>query len=159
MREVQGGIIASAFFIMFFSMSGLLRAMLHFISPITGKGPLSPWVLSAPMPKPRCPQRSCRNLLLHIHSSLANEPPPGKAPAVHSATREFCWLGILFEGWFDGFAVAVNIAIVGLSLYASGFSGVANCPELGLPMMAALVITSQYLRKLGLPKRIPYIGG
>ena len=36
MREVQGGIIASAFFIMFFSMSGLLRAVLHFISPITG---------------------------------------------------------------------------------------------------------------------------
>ncbi|CAL8465374.1 g4910 [Coccomyxa elongata] len=90
MREVQGGIIASAFFIMFFSMSGLLHAMLHFISPIT---------------------------------------------------------------------VAVNIAIVGLSLYASGFSGVANCPQLGLPMMAALVITSQYLRRVGLPKRIPYIGG
>lgn len=39
MREVQGGIIASAFFIMFFSMSGLLRAVLHFISPITGKAP------------------------------------------------------------------------------------------------------------------------
>jgi hypothetical protein len=57
------------------------------------------------------------------------------------------------------YAVAVNIAIVGLSLYASGFSGVANCPQLGLPMMAALIITSQYLRNVGLPKRIPFIGG
>ncbi len=37
MREVQGGVIGSAFFIMFFSMSGLLRAVLHYISPITGK--------------------------------------------------------------------------------------------------------------------------
>ena len=35
MREVQGGIITSAFFIMFFSMSGLLRAVLHYISPLT----------------------------------------------------------------------------------------------------------------------------
>ena len=35
MREVQGGIIASAFFIMFFSVSGLLRAVLRYISPLT----------------------------------------------------------------------------------------------------------------------------
>lgn len=35
MREVQGGIIASALFIMFFSMSGLLRAVLRYISPLT----------------------------------------------------------------------------------------------------------------------------
>ena len=35
MREVQGGIITSALFIMFFSMSGLLRAVLHYISPLT----------------------------------------------------------------------------------------------------------------------------
>ncbi len=56
-------------------------------------------------------------------------------------------------------AVAVNIAIVGLSLYSAGFSGVANCPQLGLPMIAALIITSQYLRNVGLPKRIPFIGG
>ena len=143
MREVQGGIIASAFFVMFFSMSGLLRAMLHFISPITGKGlentSQSRCALSAMLLKPQCPQRKCSDLLLQIHSSL-------------------CWV-VWTEGWADGCAVAVNIAIVGLSLYASGFSGVANCPELGLPMMAALVITSQYLRKVGLPKRIPYIGG
>ena len=37
MREVQGGIIASSFFIIFFALSGLLRAVLHYISPITGK--------------------------------------------------------------------------------------------------------------------------
>ena len=35
MREVQGGIIASAFFIMFFSISGLLRGVLRYISPLT----------------------------------------------------------------------------------------------------------------------------
>ena len=35
MREVQGGIITSALFIMAFSMSGLLRAVLHYISPLT----------------------------------------------------------------------------------------------------------------------------
>ncbi|CAL5222118.1 g4434 [Coccomyxa viridis] len=90
MREVQGGIIASAFFIMFFSVSGLLRAVLRYISPLT---------------------------------------------------------------------VAVNIGIVGLSLYSSGMSGVANCPELGLVMIAFLILFSQFLRGLGLPKRIPVIGG
>ena len=37
MREVQGGIIASSFFVIFFALSGLLRAVLHYISPITGK--------------------------------------------------------------------------------------------------------------------------
>ena len=35
MREVQGGIITSALFIMAFAMSGLLRAVLHYISPLT----------------------------------------------------------------------------------------------------------------------------
>ena len=35
MREVQGGIIGSAFIIMAFALSGLLRAVLHYISPIT----------------------------------------------------------------------------------------------------------------------------
>lgn len=59
MREVQGGIIASAFFVIFFALSGLLRAVLHYISPITGMrpapGPVSnavaPHVLPSRMPK------------------------------------------------------------------------------------------------------------
>jgi hypothetical protein len=38
-------------------------------------------------------------------------------------------------------------------------SGVANCPELGLVMIAALIIFSQFLRGLGLPKCFPVIGG
>lgn len=38
-------------------------------------------------------------------------------------------------------------------------SGVANCPELGLVMIAFLIIFSQFLRGVGLPKRIPVIGG
>ncbi|KAK9835389.1 hypothetical protein WJX81_006828 [Elliptochloris bilobata] len=87
MRELQGGIIASSLFIIFLGISGLLTAILRFITPIT---------------------------------------------------------------------VAVNIAIVGLSLYGSGFSGVGNCMQLGLPMIAAIVIFSQYLRKYSLP--IPYVG-
>ncbi|CAK0786722.1 hypothetical protein CVIRNUC_009936 [Coccomyxa viridis] len=90
MREVQGGVITSALFIMAFAMSGLLRAVLHYISPLT---------------------------------------------------------------------VAVNIGIVGLSLYSSGFSGVAACPELGLVMIAFLVLFSQFLRGCALPTRIPVIGG
>ena len=38
-------------------------------------------------------------------------------------------------------------------------SGVANCPELGLVMIAALIISSQFLRGVGLPKCLPVIGG
>ena len=38
-------------------------------------------------------------------------------------------------------------------------SGVANCPELGLVMIAALIIFSQFLRGVGLPKCLPVIGG
>ncbi len=38
-------------------------------------------------------------------------------------------------------------------------SGVANCPELGLVMIAFLILFSQFLRGIGLPKRIPVIGG
>lgn len=38
-------------------------------------------------------------------------------------------------------------------------SGVANCPELGLPMIAALIITSQYMRNVAIPRRLPGIGG
>ena len=30
--------------------------------------------------------------------------------------------------------VAANIAIVGLSLYGSGFNGVGNCVQLGIPV-------------------------
>ena len=36
MRELQGGIIGSSLFIIFLGISGLLTAVLHFISPITG---------------------------------------------------------------------------------------------------------------------------
>ena len=38
-------------------------------------------------------------------------------------------------------------------------SGVANCPELGLVMIAFLILFSQFLRGVGLPKRIPVVGG
>ena len=38
-------------------------------------------------------------------------------------------------------------------------SGVANCPELGLVMIAFLVLFSQFLRGFALPKRLPVIGG
>ena len=38
-------------------------------------------------------------------------------------------------------------------------SGVANCPELGLVMIAFLILFSQFLRSFALPKRIPVIGG
>ena len=37
MRELQGGIIGSSLFIIFLGVSGLLTAVLHFISPITGE--------------------------------------------------------------------------------------------------------------------------
>lgn len=38
-------------------------------------------------------------------------------------------------------------------------SGVAACPELGLVMIAFLVLFSQFLRGCALPRRIPVIGG
>ena len=42
-------------------------------------------------------------------------------------------------GYFDVLSVspaqvAANIAIVGLSLYGSGFNGVGNCVQLGIPV-------------------------
>ena len=43
--------------------------------------------------------------------------------------------------------------------YVVPCSGVATCPELGLVMIAFLIIFSQFLRGFGLPKRIPVIGG
>lgn len=45
MRELQGGIIGSSLFIIFLGISGLLTAVLHFISPITGEHRClsSPW--------------------------------------------------------------------------------------------------------------------
>jgi xanthine/uracil permease len=70
MREVQGGIIGSAFIIMAFALSGLLRAVLHYISPLT---------------------------------------------------------------------VAVNIAIVGLSLFASGFRR-ALLPQLSFALFCTLAL-------------------
>ena len=38
-------------------------------------------------------------------------------------------------------------------------SGVAACPELGLVVIAFLILFSQFLRGCALPKRIPVIGG
>ena len=48
-------------------------------------------------------------------------------------------------------AVAANIAIVGLSLYPNGFDGVGACMQLGLPMILAVTIFSQYMRGLAVP--------
>ena len=39
MRELQGGIITSSLFIIFLGISGLLTALLRFISPVTGGPP------------------------------------------------------------------------------------------------------------------------
>ena len=39
MRELQGGVITSSLFIIFLGISGLLTALLRFISPITGGPP------------------------------------------------------------------------------------------------------------------------
>jgi hypothetical protein len=39
--------------------------------------------------------------------------------------------------------VAANIAVVGLALFGSGFSGVGACVQLGIPMIVLLIIFSQ----------------
>jgi len=36
--------------------------------------------------------------------------------------------------WMVKAQVAANICIVGLSLYSSGFNGVGNCVQLGIPV-------------------------
>ena len=41
------------------------------------------------------------------------------------------------------YAVAANIAVVGLALFNVGFTGVGACVQLGIPMIVLLIIFSQ----------------
>ncbi|GBF96299.1 nucleobase-ascorbate transporter-like [Raphidocelis subcapitata] len=47
--------------------------------------------------------------------------------------------------------VAVNIAVLSLSLTAAGFPGVMGCPHLGFTTIALVVLFSQYLRRFAIP--------
>lgn len=141
MRELQGGIIGSSLFIIFLGISGLLTAVLHFISPITGER--------------RCASLGRQHALYFLFFIL---PVTGgrSGACLHCKRESFCFgpsrniVGILPRrrqhasghtlSLLRGFvrcSVAVNIAIVGLSLYESGFSGVGNCMQVSIckPML------------------------
>ncbi len=112
MRELQGGIIASAVFIVFLGASGLLTALLRFISPITGGLGLGLGPAHGALD---------RIISMLSHRSCQHGGHPGCLGQRHPVQR-------LSERGARA-AVAVNIAIVGLSLYETGFSGVANCVQ------------------------------
>ena len=112
MRELQGGIIASAVFIVFLGASGLLTALLRFISPITGVLGLGSGPAHGTLPR-------AVSVLSHCSRQHGGSWLPWAASTLCSARAE-CGARA---------AVAVNIAIVGLSLYETGFSGVANCVQ------------------------------
>ncbi|KAM5564744.1 nucleobase-ascorbate transporter 3 [Rosa sericea] len=49
---------------------------------------------------------------------------------------------------FSPIVIVPVVCVVGLGLFARGFPLLANCVELGLPMLILLVITQQYLRRI-----------
>ncbi|XP_068312325.1 nucleobase-ascorbate transporter 3-like [Pyrus communis] len=51
-----------------------------------------------------------------------------------------------FTRFFGPIVIVPVVCVVGLGLFARGFPLLANCVEIGLPMLILLVITQQYLR-------------
>ncbi|KAL5185644.1 Nucleobase-ascorbate transporter 3 [Glycine soja] len=49
---------------------------------------------------------------------------------------------------FSPIIIVPLVCVVGLGLFARGFPLVANCVQIGLPMLILLVITQQYLKRL-----------
>lgn len=79
----------------------------------------------------------CQACKAGVQGSLS-QPPPRTSPHRHLSPT----------------TIAVNISILGLSLYASGWPAMGNCIQLGLPVLILITMFAFHLRRLtvfGLP--------